>query len=44
MLWCVVLFSLVVYLCIFFCMLCIISVPRSPLSINIRCKGNVYVI
>ena len=47
MLWCVVLgvlFSLVVFSCIVFCILCIISVSMFPLSRNIKCEGNVYVI
>ena len=47
MLWCVVLgvwFSLVVFSCIDFCILCINSVSLSPLSRNINFKGNIYVL
>ena len=47
MLWCVVLgvlFSLVVFSCIVFCILCIISVSMSLLSRNFKCGENVYVI
>ena len=47
MLWCVVLgvlFGLVVFSCIVFCILCIISVPMSSLSSNIKCEESVYVI
>ena len=46
-LWCVVLgvlFSLVVFSRIDSCILCIKSVSMFPLSRNMKCEGNVYVV